>query len=204
MSNIETIQFIDSLKRRWKTEAGIMLRQDILKSRFFLSMQQKIHAFNDESLAIDLRGIDLTSMSLRDFMLYGTDMKWSNFRNSELNGPIQNTDMSFATLENSKIESVHFLDVEMIACIFDGAAFQKTTFQNVNAKQASFKDVNFSGTNFHTVDFRGAKFQGASFKECLFRKVKLDKDTQIFWERFEKNECRFEKIEWCDSLSFHP
>ena len=178
--------------------SNLNLLNEILKQRFYLqSIKAKQEAFSNEELISDLRGINLSGRVLHDFVLAGTDVRWANFSDSKLSGPIQDADLSTSNFSNAKIVNVDFWNVKLACCDFEGGEIRDSIFNGVDAINSNFNNAIFENTKFYSSDLRGASFNNSSFKKCIFHSVKLNLSLRE-WFEIHGNECRIEKIEWCE------
>ena len=191
-----TLNDQDALRKRWETQEGRKALKNVLSQRFFLDSKQKIDVCNREDLISDLRGVNFSSLELKDFLLFDTDIRWANFAHSTLIGPFQDTDLSFSSFEHSHIASTNFCKAIVAQCKFDSAELRGTMFEEADVRGSTFKNATLKNAKFYHSDLRGACFEGAAFKNCVFYAVKLDSKDKNVWAKHSDEECRFEKIEW--------
>ena len=77
---------------------------------FLNSWKDKVAAFDSNDSINDLRGINLSRQSLHDFVLSGADLRWAEFYNSTLVGPIQGANLSSVDFNLVKFLKVQFLE----------------------------------------------------------------------------------------------
>ncbi len=186
----------DALRIRWKTQEGRQALNDVLSQRFFLDSRQKINVCNRDDLINDLRGVDLSSLELRDFLLFDTDIRWASFAHSSVTGPFQDSDLSFSSFEHAQIFSTKFWKAIVAQCNFDNAELRETMFEEADVRGATFKNATLNNVKFYHSDLRGAVFEGATFTNCVFYAVKYDTKDKGVWAKYGDEECRFEKTEW--------
>jgi uncharacterized protein YjbI with pentapeptide repeats len=184
------------LQKRWETQEGQLALKDVLSQRFFLSSEQKITVCNRQDLINDLRGVNLSFLELKNFLLFDTDIRWANFAHSTVTGPFQDTDLSFSNFEHASFVSTEFWNAVMAQCAFDNASFRESRFLEVDIRDSTFTNVMFESTEFSHSDLRGTNFEGARFKDCVFYVVKFDANQKNAWAKYSTDECRFEKVEW--------